>query len=129
METIFMIYLDTHTAIWLHAQDIERFSKRAQKEIEKGETYLSPICLLELEYLYNIGRISHDAQETYHDLQTIIHLKISEQSFENVMHQATKEKWIRDLFDRIIVAQAKMDNALLLTKDRMILDHYEHAFW
>jgi len=42
----------------------------------------------------------------------------------------TAEKdWTRDPFDRIIVGNAAAENAVLITKDNSILEHYEHAVW
>jgi len=38
--------------------------------------------------------------------------------------QAVHEKWTRDLFDRLIVANAKAAGALLISKDERIHKHY-----
>jgi len=37
--------------------------------------------------------------------------------------------WTRDAFDRLIVAQAALDRAALVTRDRLILKHYPKALW
>ena len=37
--------------------------------------------------------------------------------------------WTRDAFDRLIVAQAALDRAKLITRDRLILKHYPKAVW
>ena len=37
--------------------------------------------------------------------------------------------WTRDPFDRIIVAQAKIRNSALVTRDREIRLHYSKAVW
>jgi PIN domain nuclease of toxin-antitoxin system len=39
------------------------------------------------------------------------------------------QTWTRDPFDRIIVAQARLRGAPLLTKDRTIQTHHAEAFW
>jgi PIN domain nuclease of toxin-antitoxin system len=41
------------------------------------------------------------------------------------MHQ----KWVRDPFDRLIVAQASANDAPLITKDEKIRRHYKRAIW
>jgi len=37
--------------------------------------------------------------------------------------------WTRDPFDRVITAQAATDGSSLITKDEIILHHYENAVW
>jgi len=32
-------------------------------------------------------------------------------------------------FDRVITAQSAIDRNSLITKDKIIRDHYEHAVW
>ena len=39
------------------------------------------------------------------------------------------ESWTRDPFDRMIVAQAALREAPLLTKDRVLHEHYDRAVW
>ena len=38
-------------------------------------------------------------------------------------------KWVRDPFDRLIVAQAIANEAPLVTKDEKIRRHYRRAVW
>ncbi|MBA7620825.1 hypothetical protein ES703_28180 [subsurface metagenome] len=49
-----MIYLDTHVVLWLYQNEQERISDRARTLIEEQELFVSPIVLLEMEYLYTI---------------------------------------------------------------------------
>ena len=51
------IYLDTHVAVWLHAGDVGRLSAEAKRRIEANDLLVSPIVLLELQYLYERKRI------------------------------------------------------------------------
>jgi PIN domain nuclease of toxin-antitoxin system len=37
--------------------------------------------------------------------------------------------WTRDPFDRIIVANASLENSILVSKDQSILGHYPFARW
>jgi PIN domain nuclease of toxin-antitoxin system len=39
------------------------------------------------------------------------------------------QKWVRDPFDRLIVAQASANDAPLITKDEKIRRHYKRAIW
>jgi PIN domain nuclease of toxin-antitoxin system len=52
-----MIYLDTHVILWLFARKGDGLSVRAMKLIESDtELTISPMVLLELEYLHEVGR-------------------------------------------------------------------------
>ena len=42
---------------------------------------------------------------------------------------AERLSWTRDPFDRLIVAQASLAGAPLVTKDRMIRKHFAKAAW
>ena len=42
---------------------------------------------------------------------------------------ASQLSWTRDPFDRVITAQSAIDRNRLITKDKIIRDHYEHAVW
>ena len=53
-------------------------------------------------------------------MEAVIHLDI---------RQAIEQTWTRDPFDRIIVAQSKLADAPLLTKDNTIRKQYKKAFW
>jgi len=52
-----MIYLDTHVVVWLYAGDKKRFPAAVCKRIEDNELLISPIVLLELQYLKETGRL------------------------------------------------------------------------
>ena len=48
---------------------------------------------------------------------------------EAIADQALELDWTRDLFDRLIVAQAALDGAALVTTDKVIRKHYSKAVW
>jgi len=50
-------------------------------------------------------------------------------SFHAIVNGALGLSWTRDPFDRIIVANSALNNNLLITKDRTILENYENAVW
>jgi PIN domain nuclease of toxin-antitoxin system len=45
------------------------------------------------------------------------------------MTTALRETWGRDPFDRLIVAQAKVNEVVLVTKDETIRSNYGLAVW
>lgn len=84
---------------------------------------------LELQYLYEIERITAQASEIVFDLSDQIGLKMCDKSFHSIVNAAMGLSWTRDPFDRIIVANAALNHNPLVTKDQNILEHYQNAVW
>jgi PIN domain nuclease of toxin-antitoxin system len=124
-----MIFLDTHAVVFLHAGELRLFSSSALPIMETEPLAISPMAMLELAYLYEIGRISCGAEAIVEDLRRDIGLEVFEKNWFEVTRLATSLAWTRDPFDRIIVAQAMYEGARLISKDFAIQEHYEQAFW
>ena len=124
-----MIYLDTHVVVWLYAGDTERLSVLARQHIEHNELLVSPIVLLELTYLKELGRITVDSALILEALAQSIGLGLCRQPFARVVVESIGQHWTRDFFARLIVAQACVSGAKLITKDRIIRENYAHAVW
>ena len=122
-----MIYIDTHIAVWLYAGQVEKLSEIAKEFLNENEIYISAVVRLELQYLNEIERITDGANEIVSDLSNRIGLKICDKRFNSIINYSMDLVWTRDPFDRIIVANAALNNDPLVTKDRKILDHYEKA--
>ena len=125
-----MTYLDTHVVLWLYLQKGRGLSERARWLIEYDlEILISPMVLLEVDYLYEIGRTTLGSEPVFQYLHQQIGLKACKKPFIDVVQTASKLSWTRDPFDRLITAQAQLEQNSLITKDSMILEHYEHAVW
>ena len=125
-----LIYLDTHVVAWIHASALERLSPDALRRLELAEEIrISPMVRLELQYLYEIGRVTGPAGPVVDALRASLGLRVCDIPFPVVARAAEGETWTRDPFDRIIVAQAALARAPLLTKDRTLHDHYDRATW
>lgn len=127
MEAV--IYLDTHVVVWLYAKELDRFTRKGLESLDANELYISPMVTLELEYLYETGRILARSRIIFDFLEQAVGLRACDQSFSAVMRVSLDQTWTRDPFDRLIVAQAKLADAPLLTKDSAIAKHYKKAFW
>lgn len=123
------VYLDTHVALWLYAGQTERISKRAANLINRERVGVSPVVLLELQYLQEIGRVTAAPRSIIVDLKRRLGLAVEDRSLETVAERALDLNWTRDVFDRLIVAQAALDSAELITIDRLIRKHYRKAVW
>lgn len=84
---------------------------------------------LELAYLHEIGRVSVPPAPVLDELGAQLGLVQCQTPFAAVVLQAEAQTWTRDPFDRLIVAQAMVNNADLVTKDQAIRDHYPRALW
>ena len=124
-----MIYLDTHIVVWLYAGLLEKFSQSIQAILNENEILISPIVRLELEYLYEIERVREPAHGIVADLADRIGLRVCEKDFNAIVSQAIKLTWTRDPFDRLIVANAALNDNILISRDQNILDFYPHARW
>ena len=125
METL---YLDTHIVIWLREKALHKLSQKAVDRIENADMIMvSAMVILELKYLYEIGRIFEEPQRIISDLADMIDLKVDQNSFNDCVKEALHVTWTRDAFDRLIVANAMSAAAPLLTKDQKILENFDNA--
>lgn len=124
-----MIYLDTHVAVWLYAGITERIGGEVLAALEREELLVSPMVELELQRLYEIGRIGELGRAVVEGLAGKIGLRVCDRPFPLVVSRALDQTWTRDPFDRLIVAQAALSDAPLVTKDKTIHEHYGRAFW
>lgn len=124
-----LIYLDTHVVVWLYAGELTLFPKQVVRILENEELLISPIVLLELQYLLEVEKIKAKPEKIFSELEEEIGLKICRQEFCKVVMESLKQSWTRDPFDRLIVAQARLAQAFLITKDQFILKNYSKALW
>lgn len=123
-----MIYLDTHSVLFLYERNVERFSEEALRTIDEDDDIrISPMVLLELEFLHEIKRIRSVPRTIIAGLSDELGLKVCDAPFHAVVERGVQERWTRDPFDRLIVAQARLAQAVLVTKDRVIHRHYGAA--
>ena len=82
-----------------------------------------------MQYLFEINKINYTANEILSELQFQLNIYECDIPFGNVIEESIKHTWTSDPFDRIIVAQASLNNSILLTRDRIILKQYKYAIW
>ena len=124
-----MIYLDTHIVVWLYAGLLEKFSHSVRTILNENEIAISPIVGLELQCLYEIERVNESANTIVMDLSDRIGIRVCEKDFNAVVSRAMTLDWTRDPLDRVIVANAALNDDILISKNKNILEHYAHARW
>lgn len=123
-------YLDTHIVLWLAGGKVSRLSSRARGLLDKSELLLSAMVYLEIEYLYELGKTKFGARDLLKKASHETNLRICDLSFSHVAEAALDEKWTRDPFDRLIVANAKARGfAWLISADEAIAKNYPRTVW
>ena len=115
--------------VWLYLGDLSLFPPAVRRDLDKSDLVVSPVVELELQYLFEVDRVTVPAIDMVSDLERSVGLRFSETAFHTVVRAALANRWTRDPFDRLIAAQAAVDGAPLLTKDATIRRHYGKAYW
>jgi PIN domain nuclease of toxin-antitoxin system len=123
-------YVDTHVAVRLVNGDLQQLTTRALDTMGANQLLISPMAVLELEYMFELGRITIPSSDVVGKLQYELDLRVCTLDFQSIIQAGIAEKWTRDPFDRIIVAHAKANGfSPLISADREILKHYPKAVW
>jgi PIN domain nuclease of toxin-antitoxin system len=125
-----IVYVDTQVAVSLAEANLVKISRKAISLMNVGDVRISPMAVIELQYLYEIRRIIVSPSEILMKLGVEIGLTVCDHPFPIIAEIALGENWTRDPFDRTIVAHAKANGvAPLLTSDEMIRNNYPNARW
>jgi PIN domain nuclease of toxin-antitoxin system len=123
-------YLDTHAAVFLHDGLLEEFSMEAKRQLEANDLLISPMVLLEFDYLFQRKRIGTGAKALFATLNAGFGVALCNFPFAKIANDAVDIAWTTDPFDRLIVAHARANHAaLLITRDRRIRQNYTRAVW
>jgi PIN domain nuclease of toxin-antitoxin system len=118
------IILDTHFIIWVVGRS------RRVEEFPWLKAYrpwgVSPISLLEIQYLAEIGRVEVSNPAFSDRLSSDRRFVIDETPLTGLIRQALSLSWTRDPFDRLLAAHSQLRRVPLCTTDRRIREH--HAF-
>ncbi len=125
-----MAYLDTNVVLWLIEGNTARISPKAQEVLRQATLLLSPMVLLELQYLFEVGRSVISPKGALLKLRHEIGLQLCDLAFPPIVEAALEEGWTREPFDRLITAHARANGyAALVTADVKIREHYPMAVW
>lgn len=123
-------YLDTNVVVWLAQGSLARISKKARGVLENSDLLVAPMVIVELEYLHEVNRIKLSSRDVQSKIEHELGVRVCDFPFPIVASMAAGEKWTRDPFDRLIVAQAKANGlAFLVSADEEIREHYPRAVW
>jgi PIN domain nuclease of toxin-antitoxin system len=114
--------LDTHFVLWIvtGSDRLDDFPW-----IERYRPWgVSPISLLEVQYLAEIGRVEVRNPEFSDALAKDPRFVIDEIPMVPLIRRAIELTWTRDPFDRLIAAHSSVRRLPLCTKDRNLRSHH-----
>jgi PIN domain nuclease of toxin-antitoxin system len=107
----------------------ERLPQRARALIDERDPCASPLAILELAYLKEVGRARDPVPAMLAALRRDIGLEVVDVSLAELAQAATDLTWTRDPFDRLLSAHAIVAGVPLLTADRTIRENLPLATW
>ena len=126
------VLLDTHTFLWWIGDD-PRLSPRAREVIGDGDNvvYLSAVSGWEMAIKARLGKLQLPAAPA-----SFIAGQLAANAFDSLpvqmshaLHVYTLPPHHRDPFDRLLVAQAQMENLPILTADPQIGRYAVQVIW
>lgn len=118
------VLLDTHFLVWT-VLDLPRLAEFPW--LERYRPWgVSPISLLEIQLLAEVGRLTLDHPAFIDALGRDPRFVIDEVPLMALVSQALPLAWARDPFDRLLVAHSPARRAPLCTLDRQL--RQEHRF-
>ena len=112
--------LDTHTLLWFIAED-EELSDRAHQLIldSNSEIFLSIASLWEISIKVNIGKLALDTSfnQLFPDELDSHGIEILDITIDSLIRLTTLPLHHRDPFDRLIIAQALVENPPIIGVD------------
>jgi PIN domain nuclease of toxin-antitoxin system len=79
--------------------------------------------------LFEIGRVRAPAVHVFDELAATLGLRLCDAPLPAIVVEAERYTFTRDPFDRLIVAQAALHDAPLVTRDEGIRAAYPRARW
>ena len=121
--------LDTHALLW-YLLDNENLSENAHAIIDTSECYYSKISLWEISIKQSLGKLHYRSSipeiAAMCRQENFINLPVSENHLERVK---TLDFIHRDPFDRLLIAQAQVENLTIITRDAMFARYAVPTVW
>ena len=124
--------MDTHALFfWVIEDGVSTdFINFFDKEGEKGNVYVSSVSIWEIAFLKKRGRIDiNDLHQWKNDLINYSPVKIVDPTASDMIDSTLLTDHHKDPFDRLLIAQAKNNRALIVTRDKIISKYPIKTFW
>jgi len=121
------ILLDTHVLLWWLFDEPKLCSiARAQISNLQNEIYVSSASAWEIATKYRLGKMpeAKDLLQNYQEIIKQAHFTELVITTKHALHAGTLKIKHRDPFDRMLMAQAELDNLVIITYDSVFyLEH------
>lgn len=122
------VLLDTHALLWWVTGD-RRLSARMRRFIQEHEVYISTASLWEVEIKRALGRIEVDIEELTTELAQAEGFNMLDVRPTHVLSLSELPLLHKDPFDRMLVAQAKRERLVLVSRDKQLSDYSVEVRW
>ena len=126
------LLLDTHTFIWWDS-DPSQLSTRVITAMQdpSNEIYLSVVSAWEMQIKIQLGKLSltRPLEEIITGQQTVNGILILPVELEHVFVLDSLEFHHKDPFDRLLMSQSIVENATLLSKDKIFKRYPVDLLW
>lgn len=110
------LLVDSHVLVWL-LYEPERFSPPVKEKLKSADViYVSAASLWELAEMHAAGRLAYAPAELTGGVQAL-GLKLLPVSPDHAVAAGSVVESIKNMFDRILVAQARAEGCTLVTAD------------
>ena len=125
-----MYLLDTHTLLWFLRDSPQLSSKALELITTENKVYVSIASLWEIAIKKSIGKLEFEHSiekiaELCHEKDILI-LQIQPKYFDKIIKLPNIHN---DPFDRLIIAQAIIENLVIITKDTIIPKYSVKTIW
>lgn len=123
---------DTHAFIWYltDSSQLSTGARRIFESCDRGEVIVivPAIVLLECIDIVDKKKVNLDFESIILKLSQASNFIVSEVTW-SLIFEANRTKGFKDLHDRVIVATARLFDASLISKDKMIKKLYKNTIW
>jgi PIN domain nuclease of toxin-antitoxin system len=115
------LLLDTHTFIWFISGD-QALPQKALDAIKNTENkcYISIASIWEIAIKFSLKKL---------ELKSDFDIEVLQITFQHLQKIINLEFHHRDPFDRLIIAQAIVENLTIITKDENFSRYTDSLFW
>ena len=126
------LLLDTHTFIWWDSEP-QRLSQQVLKMCQDPDNVLlaSVASLWEMQIKLQLGKLklNKPLTELVSGQQAINYIEILDVKLEHVLALAKLPSHHKDPFDRLLIAQADIEEAILVSKDQIFTEYEVKVVW
>ncbi len=112
------VLLDTHPLIWSLRNDpsLSSEARRVISNVQDNLIYISVVSIWEMRIKQSIGKLK-DIPDNYYDMIKELPVEILTITGDHAYAVGDLPHYHRDPFDRLLIAQARLENLTLVTRD------------